>query len=385
MEPALKFGIDEFLKQASSFEGYRTAIVCNKASQTADGIPSYKACLKSGIQIVTIFSPEHGFDASGEDGVYQHDSSDEEFHIPVISLYGNSLKPGSKSLQNIDLVLIDLQEIGCRFYTYLWTMTYVMEACMANKIQCIILDRPNPLSGNFELAEGPFLDELNCSSFIGRFSIPIRHSCTLGELALYFRDRRFPDLDLDIMKMQGWTRDQYNRIIHYPTSPAIRKFEIVLMYPGLGLLEGIQINEGRGTDTPFLKFGSPFLHGLEIIENLNRVQLNGLRLHPTEYIPEDGIYHHEVCRGVEIEIMNHRAIKPVQFGIQLIHTLIRLYPHKIIPRLYPTLANPTGENHLDRLLGVQDSFKHLSTDIQMVHEISDQWQTTVHPYLLYGS
>jgi len=142
--------------------------------------------LDAGFNIVKLFSPEHGLDVKGVDGATIKDGVDALTRLPVISLYNEKLQPDENDLKDIDMVLFDIPDIGCRCYTYLWTMTYVLEACAAYNKKFIVLDRPNPVSGSLRFAEGPMLDEAHCSSFIGRWNIPLRHSCTLGELALYF-------------------------------------------------------------------------------------------------------------------------------------------------------------------------------------------------------
>src|SRR5690606_8412023 len=145
-----------------------------------------KALQDAGFQLVKLFSPEHGLLAVGADGVAQADFVDPLTGLPVVSLYGSKMAPEPQDLESLDAVLFDIPDVGCRFYTYLWTLSYVMEGCARARIPLFVLDRPNPLGGDLSQAEGPMLDEAHCSSFIGRWSIPIRHSCTLGELALYF-------------------------------------------------------------------------------------------------------------------------------------------------------------------------------------------------------
>lgn len=193
LKPTL-FGINQLLNQSFNFKEKRIALVCNAASVTNYGVATRIALLKKGFKIVRLFTPEHGLNAAGVDGQYQADGIDSKTGVPITSLYGNNFAPKREDFEGVDLVVFDLPDIGCRFYTYLWTMTYIMEACNAFGLPLIIADRPNPIGGDLSQAEGPFLDEQNCSSFIGRWSIPIRHSCTLGELARYFKAKEMPSL-----------------------------------------------------------------------------------------------------------------------------------------------------------------------------------------------
>src|SRR6186997_2697183 len=199
-------GIDVFLHNPEVNKNLRFAIVTNNAAHTSARILSRLELVNKGFILVKIFTPEHGISVKGADGVYQNHAIDIKTALPIISLYGDRLMPIEEDLKDIDIVLFDIPDVGCRFYTYLWTMTYVMEACAKYNKQLIILDRPNPISGNLELAEGPMLDEKTCTSFIGRWSIPIRHSCTLGELANYFSGKKLNGLDLKIVQIKNWSR-----------------------------------------------------------------------------------------------------------------------------------------------------------------------------------
>ena len=216
-------GIDAFLARAEKYRHLRMGMVTNNAATTAAGVPSRLALLQAPCRITRIFSPEHGISVQGADGLRQLDTRDSVTGLPVTSLYGNKLAPSEEDLRDIDLVLFDIPDVGVRFYTYLWTMTYVMESCAQFNKPLIILDRPNPIGALLEHAEGPMLDEASCTSFIGRFNIPLKHACTLGELALYFAANRFPGLDLQVEKAINYQRHhQAERDFPFiPTSPAI--------------------------------------------------------------------------------------------------------------------------------------------------------------------
>ena len=379
-------GIDSFLSDPTQEKNSRFAIVTNNAAFTSDRILSRLALLKEGFNLVKIFSPEHGISVKGEDGVYQKNSTDIKTDLPIISLYGDRLLPAEEDLDDIDVVLFDIPDVGCRFYTYLWTMTYVMEACANYNKQLIVLDRPNPIGGDLDMAEGPMLDELNCSSFIGRWSIPVRHSCTMGELANYFSDKKIKGLDLKIIPVKNWDRNQTAGtpgFDFYPTSPAIQNISTALVYPGMGLLEGINVNEGRGTDKPFMKFGAPWINAGELHERLLDKLIFGIKTKHCSYIPEDSVYKGEACNGLELVITDEKTIQPVSFGMKLMSSLFDLYPQHIKERAYVTNANPTGRGHLDKISGIKNAFELLKSNASIETNVSETWSAEITSFLLY--
>jgi uncharacterized protein YbbC (DUF1343 family) len=391
MEKVL-FGLDYLLLQKNKFRGSRLALVTNNAASTSDGEPGRVALLKAGFTITKLFSPEHGLTAEGEDGVYQSNGIDSLTQLPIISLYGEHLIPTAEDLAAIDMVLFDIPDVGCRFYTYLWTMTYVMEACAMHNKPLIILDRPNPISADIDKAEGPMLDEKNCSSFIGRWDIPVRHSCTLGELATFFAATRIKDLNLDVIKVQNWNRKQtaseagWNLL---PTSPAIQDAETALLYPGMGLLEGINVNEGRGTGWPFKIAGAPWIDAQQLNTVFNNLQLPGIRSTAISYNPKWGMYAGEVCQGLQFSVTDSHSFSPVETGLKLLSLIISSYPENCIERLYKTVANPSGAGHLDKLTGVCKSFEKIkngesiSATLRPKDPIAIGWKEIIQPYLLY--
>jgi uncharacterized protein YbbC (DUF1343 family) len=382
----VQFGIDHFLQQ-NKFKDLRFALVTNNAATTSSGESSRVALVKAGFNIIKLFSPEHGLTTQGEDGAYQKNIIDPITNLPVISLYGDNLEPTENDLSDIDAIVYDIPDIGCRFYTYLWTMSYVMEACATFKKQFIILDRPNPISGNLNLAEGPMLDEENCSSFIGRWDIPIRHSSTLGELANYFASTRINDLDLQIIKTQNWKREQSAKEAEWyfiPPSPAITDIEIALLYPGMGLLEGINVNEGRGTKTPFKIFGAPWINASQLQKAFLSLQLPGIGCESFVYTPTVGLYANEHCNGLKLFVTDIFSFRPVQTGLKLIHLITSLYTDHCQERLYSTRANRTGKGHLDKLTGVYHSFKKIKNGVLPETGLADStWKELIQPFLLY--
>lgn len=382
MQP-LALGVDQLLLRFADFENKKIAFVCNEASMTSTGIPSRVALLNNGFKLSKLFSPEHGIESVGEDGRYIPNGVDKLTGLPIISLYGDKLMPSAEDLADIDLVVIDLPDIGCRFYTYLWTMTYVLEACEHLNMAVLICDRPNAIIGNLAHAEGPFLDEENCSSFIGRWSIPLKHACTFGELAQYFKHEKLASLNLEIIKMQGWDRNRPDKFTFYPTSPAIQRRATAYLYPGTGLLEGINVNEGRGTQHPFEQFGTPFINSEQVLNKLSVYAIDHLEMQICSYIPQGGLYSGETCYGLQFRIKDETLFQAVAFGIIVLQVLLELYPNQIKERLYDTIANPSGKAHLDKLLGIENALEKLKDKSFKLEDIHQQWADKMHQHLLY--
>jgi uncharacterized protein YbbC (DUF1343 family) len=384
--PETLFGVDVFLKQQAVYKNYRIGLVTNNAALTSDNELSRTAILKAGFNIVKLFSPEHGITAKAADGSFQDNSIDPVTSLPVISLYGDRLVPAEKDFSDIDFVVFDIPDAGVRFYTYLWTLTYISEACSTYNKPLIILDRPNPLGGDLSKAEGPMLDEQLCSSFIGRWNIPVRHSCTLGELATYFAQKRNINIELTIIKNENWKRNVLAGTDwkFTPTSPAITDIETALLYPGMGLLEGIIINEGRGTNSPFKIFGAPWIDSKKLLRKFLNLSLPGIKAESISYTPSDSIYANEICHGLKLATTDADKFKPVLTGLELIKLIQNLFPDKCEERLYKTVANPTGKNHLDKLTGVFNSFEKLKNGaLLQEYYTTGNWKEDIGPYLLY--
>jgi uncharacterized protein YbbC (DUF1343 family) len=383
----IQFGIDVFLQLSTAYKNIRFGLVTNNAATTSFGESSRKALLNAGFNIKKLFSPEHGLTAQGEDGAFQKNIIDPKTNLPVISLYGDNLMPDENDLKDVNAVLLDIPDVGCRFYTYLWTMTYVMEACAKFNKPLYILDRPNPTSGNISLSEGPMLDEQNCASFIGRWNIPVRHSCTLGELANYFSATKIKNIDLKIIKVQNWNREEVVKEISWffvPPSPAITDVETALLYPGTGLLEGINVNEGRGTATPFKIFGAPWIKATELQHEFLSLSIPGINSLPVAFKPLSGLYMNEQCEGLQISVSDTTLFRPVNTGLQLIALLLSLYPGYCTERLYKTNVNPTGKNHLDKLTGVYQSLEKMKNGQVPETTLSHPgWKEIIQPHLLY--
>ncbi len=387
----VNFGIDQLLLSNPSWKHQRIALVTNEAATTHKGIASRKALQDAGYNLVKLFSPEHGLSAKGADGEAIHDGIDELTDLPIISLYGAKLAPTAADLANIDLVIFDIPDVGVRFYTYLWTMTYVMESCALHKKKLVIFDRPNPISGNMHLVEGPFLDNLT-NSFIGRWSIPLRHSCTLGELANYFNATQALRVDLEIITCKNWERAFFEPDWQLPfvsTSPAIQSFESMVLYPALCFLEATNISEGRGTEEAFQLMGAPWIKHKAVSMQLNNLLTEDIHCEPITFLPVDGKYVGEQCNGIQIKVKNLKEFKPVYMGLLLLKLLKEMHPQHFKWTTYKTNVNPLGVKHLDKLLGIENSetmfdmpFPNFLKTITKLTS-SSNWESSISAYLLY--
>lgn len=390
----VQFGIDKLLAQAPSWKTQRIGLVTNNAALTSAFVPSRKALLAQQYNLVKLFSPEHGLDTTGPDGHFMRNGNDTLTGLPVVSLYGHKLMPDKEDLEDIDVLLLDLPDVGSRFYTYLWTLTYVLEASALFNKPLIVLDRPNPLSGNLLLAEGPLLDEETASSFIGRWQMPVRHSCTLGELALYFNAVKQIGCPLQVIPCEGWYRD----LLHpdwstsfVPASPAINCFEATLLYPGLCLLEATNISEGRGTAVPFRVAGTPWLRSGEITTLFNKNIDDDVVAREVDFVPEAGRYTGQSCKGLMLHVTGPCNFRPVRAGLLLLKLIRDTHAGAFEWAPYKTHVNGTGENHLKLLTGKQDAgqmFELLLPDFMRglnAFTNTGEWAAMVGPYLLYGS
>ncbi|WP_143305579.1 exo-beta-N-acetylmuramidase NamZ family protein [Chitinophaga vietnamensis] len=387
--------VDVLLAQQPHWKRKRIALVTNHAATTHQFVPSRAALLQQGFNIVKLFSPEHGLDTTGADGHAMEHSTDTLTRLPVTSLYGGQLAPSRSDLADIDLVLFDIPDVGCRFYTYLWTLTHVLEACAACNVPFIIADRPNPLSGNLMLAEGPLLDEVHCSSFIGRWPIPVKHSCTLGELAQYFNSVRRIHCQLEVMPCAHWQRQQFYADWNpsfVPLSPAIPVFESALLYPGLCFLEATNCSEGRGTAVPFRVAGAPWLLAEETAQLFNTMvpAISGsVYARPLVFTPAEGKYAGQTCNGVMLHVTDPAAFLAVAAGWLLIRIIKALHPQDFQWAAYPTHVNPSGKKHLDLLSGIPHAETLFDTALpDFINAVKPylhpgDWAMRMQPFLIY--
>ena len=307
------------------------------------------------IKLVALYGPEHGVRGNAQAGEYVPFYQDAQFHLPVFSLYGQSMKPVLGMLTNIDqymrsfdttntgkapegamlkaldVMVFDLQDVGARVYTYVATMAYAMQACADSGIPFIVLDRPNPIAGL--VMEGPILEYPAHSSFIGLYPIPLRHGMTAGELAQLFNDKFLAHkVKLTVVPMKGWRRSEWFDQTGLPwvvPSPNLPTLESASVYPGQVILEGTNLSEGRGTTRPFELFGAPWIDGRELAAQLNRLQLPGVKFREAWFTPSFSKHQGKLCGGCQIHVLDRATYRPVATTLQILKTIRDSYPTKL--------------------------------------------------------
>jgi uncharacterized protein YbbC (DUF1343 family) len=387
----LQFGIDIVLKNEPNWKMDRIAMLTNDAAITKTGINSRLALKNTGFNLIKIFSPEHGIKTIGEDGAYMQDGLDEITGLQVISLYGEKYMPTADDMMDIDIMLFDIPDAGTRFYTYLWSMTYWIEAAAKLNKKVIILDRPNPLGGNQSLIEGPMLDD-TISSFIGRLNIPVKHQCTLGELALYFNATQSWNANISVIACEGWKREYlfYDWIMKWVNpSPALQNFEAALLYPGLCFFEATNVSVGRGTNYSFEWIGAAWMNIPAMMLVGKNILKEDLKIEDLSLpITIDG--NTKETKGIRIKIIEPKFYSAVINGLILLKLVKDIHPKEFKWMPYKTNANPTGENHLSLLLGIPNAEAIFDLPLQQwLQKMSvmikvDRWKKEIETYLLYN-
>ena len=386
----LQFGIDILLQSTPSWKNKSIALLTNDAATTSLGEKSRKALLDKGFNIVKLFSPEHGIYIKGADGAKMDNEVDVITGLPVVSLYGEKFAPTENELEEIDLLLFDIPDVGVRFYTYLWSMTYWLEAAAKFKKQIVILDRPNPIGGDLKMTEGPMMDN-SIASFIGRYSMPLKHQCTLGELALYFNIKENIHAKLEVISCNNWNRDKLFYDWNKPwvaTSPALQNIEACILYPGLCLFEATNVSVGRGSNLSFEWIGANWFNLPAITMIWQNILSEDIKIEPiTLKIKKEDL--DSEIKGIRIKVIDPYHFNAVLNGLLLLKMIKDIHPKDFEWKPYPTNANPTGENHLSLLLGIEnaESLFDLPLKDWLTHIVQSlkvtQWENEMKPFLLY--
>ena len=296
---------------------------------------------------MAIFSPEHGIAGRADEQVAN--STDATTGVPIYSLYGETRRPTDAMLKGIDVLIFDIQDAGVRFYTYVTTMAYCMEAAAKHHIQFVVLDRPNPLGG--EVIEGPMLDS-NKLSFVGYFPMPVRYGMTMGELARMFNAENHIGADLRVFTMKNWRRSEvYDQtgLTWIPPSPNLRSIKATFLYPGIEILQSAGVSVGRGTDSPFELLGAPWIDGGKLADELNRRNIPGVRFARMKFTPNEGLYKGEQCGGVKIDINDRGAFRSMRMGLEIADALHRLYPKDFqLEKVNELLGSDSTMDRLER-------------------------------------
>lgn len=325
-----------------------------------------------GVDLAVLFGPEHGLGAAAQDLVEVVDGVDRESGLPVRSLYGPTRVPTKEMLRGLDALVFDVQDIGSRYYTYIWTMAHAMEACARDGLELIVLDRPNPIGGRH--VEGNLI-EASHSSFVGLYPIPNRHGLTAGEIARLVNDEFGVGCRLTVVEMSGWRRAQWFDETGLPwvlPSPNMPTLRTATVYPGACLVEGTNLSEGRGTTRPFEIVGAPWIDGRALAAELRRQELPGVRFRPLAFEPTFQKFAGETCGGVQQHVVDRERYRPVRTGYALVLAARRLAPERFAWRPPPyeyELERPA----IDVLSGTGQIRARIEAGAE-VEELEESWQ-----------
>ena len=381
----VKLGLDVLLdEKIQLIKNKSIGLVTNNSGRDFKGISNYERLMRTkDVTLKVIFSPEHGLFGEAAAGEKVNYDGQIKTLPKVISLYGKNRKPTDTQLEGLDIIIYDIQDVGARFYTYISTLGLVMESAAKSNIKVLVLDRPNPLTGN--KIEGPTLD-LKYQTFVGYYPIPTRYGLTVGELALMINNEKWIEYqpELEVVKMRGWTKDLWYDETKLPwtkPSPNIPDLNTAIIYPGVCLLEATNVSEGRGTQKPFKKFGAPWINKQEISQELNNLNLPGVVFKPITFIPtpikgmsNNPKYKNQVCHGAEIILTDRDKFLSVTTGMNIIKIINEKYPSKL----------KIKDSGMNRLWGNAEFLNQLQTkDINQFSIPIQNYNQIAKKYFLY--
>jgi len=371
-------GLDLFEKLwPKDLRGARVGLVMHPASVNRRLEYAVTACIKSKkFKLTTLFGPQHGILGQTQDNMIEWEGfRDPVTGLPVYSLYGKTRKPLPGMLANIDVLIVDLQDVGSRYYTFIWTLELCLQACHEAGKTVVVLDRPNPVGGH--ITEGPVLKP-EFASFVGLRPLPVRHGMTIGEIGLYVGDTFYPGLDYRVIPMQGWKRRMWFDETGLPwvlPSPNMPTLDTALVYPGMCLLEGTNISEGRGSARPFEMFGAPFVHPGTIVKVLNEFRLPGVAFRPLSFQPTFQKHANKLCNGAQIHVTDRERFKPFKTGVAILKAIHNTYPRDLVwkqpPYEYEEINLP-----IDILAGTNRLRKEIETWTEL-HAMERWWKEEV--------
>ncbi|MFQ5536532.1 MAG: exo-beta-N-acetylmuramidase NamZ domain-containing protein [Gemmatimonadota bacterium] len=348
-----------------------------------------EALLAAEFKVRALFGPQHGFLGEKQDNMIESGhGTDPRTGLPVFSLYSETRKPTPEMLKGLELLFFDLQDVGVRVYTFVWTMTLAMEACAEAGTRFVVLDRPNPIGGT--AVEGAMLRE-EYRSFVGLHPIPLRHHLTAGELARYLNETRGIGCELDVLPCRGWTRDMWFDDTGLPwvlPSPNLPTLDSCAVYPGMVLLEGTNLSEGRGTTRPFEIFGAPYLDAYALTDYLEDRRLPGVRFRPMGFEPTFQKHAGRLCQGAQIHVVDRDAFRPVRTAVEILSAVRTLYPEEFAWRPPPYEYEETlmpidilwGHDGLRRSIG---SGRGAEEILAPTAAETEAFRRAAAPYLLY--
>jgi len=371
----MQTGLDIFeSKWPATLKGARAGLLMHPASVNSSLDHAVDCFMKSEIiKLKTLFGPQHGINGETQDNMVEWEGfKDKKTGFPVHSLYGQTRKPEPSMLTDIDVMVIDLQDVGSRYYTFIWTMELCMQACNEAGISIVILDRPNPLGGI--MTEGPVL-EMDYVSFVGRQPLPVRHGMTNGEIGYYLKQEFFNDLDFHVIPVNGWERSRWFDQTGLPwvlPSPNMPTLDTAMVYPGMCLLEGTNLSEGRGTTRPFEIFGAPFISPEILVENLKKAELSGVIFRPMYFKPTFQKHADKLCGGAQIHITDREKYKPFKTGVAIIKVIFELY-NEHFKWKEPPYEYETEKLPVDILAGT-DKLRAYIEEGRSLKQMEDWWE-----------
>jgi uncharacterized protein YbbC (DUF1343 family) len=367
----------ERLLDSGRLDGRRVAIVCNPSSvdgqlrHAADRIAAHPRA-----RLAAIFGPQHGFRSDVQENMIESGHAhDETRRVPVYSLYSETREPTAEMLRDVDLLVVDLQDVGTRIYTYIYTMANCLTAARKHGVPVIVCDRPNPIGGDG--VEGPMLEQ-GLESFVGMYPIPMRHGMTIGELARLFNDACGIGADLDVIAMEGWRRAMYFDDTCLPwvlTSPNIPTLDTCIVYPGTVLFEGTNVSEGRGTTRPFELVGAPWVAAERFAAAMNGLALPGAFFRPAAFEPTFHKHAKTSCGGCQIHVLDRPAFRPVETGVALLAAFRASDPAQFAWR-DPPYEYEHEKLPIDILAGSAETRERIEAG-QTAREIARSWERGV--------
>jgi uncharacterized protein YbbC (DUF1343 family) len=341
-------GLDRLLARPGKLKGRRLGLIANPTTVTS-GLVHGALALKAarGLKLTTLFGPEHGIWADAQDLVHVEDSRDARTGLRVYSLYGKHLAPTAEMLAGVDALVYDVQDVGSRYYTFIYTMLHAMEACAASGRTMVVLDRPNPIGG--DAVDGNVLQP-GWESFVGRHPLAVRHGMTAGELALMFKEERRIDVDLVVVAMKGWRRRMSWEDTGLPwvmPSPNMPTIDTAYVYPGGCLVEGTNLSEGRGTTRPFELVGAPWLDPWALAADLEREKIPGVAFRPTFFTPTFQKHAGRACGGVQLHVTDR-----ARFPSFLTYTLLIHHARRQSPKEFAWRDPPYEYEHVKRPIDI---------------------------------
>ena len=367
----------ERLLSSTRLDGQRVGLVCNPASVDAEFRHiADRLALREATALITLFGPQHGFHAVVQDNMVESPHARHpRYHVPVYSLYSDTREPTPDMLDGLDILVIDLQDVGTRVYTYIYTMANCLRAARRQGLPVIVCDRPNPIGG--AAVEGPML-RTGFESFVGPFPIPLRHGMTIGELAELFNTGFEIGAELEVVRMRGWGRSMYADATGLPwiiPSPNLPTLDSALVYPGGVLFEGTNVSEGRGTTRPFELIGAPWVDANALVETLSAERLPGAVFRPVVFEPTFQKHAGHACAGCQVHVVDRQRFEPVKTAVALMQAIrqqgLATYEWRKPPYEYEAVKRP-----IDILAGTDTLRLQIDAGLG-ASEIADSWSTQV--------